>query len=443
MSSIILCLQEQMHKDAHHGVGPKCQKAMYYHRQAMMNNINVSPNILVFCKTDIERHCRKKGVQPLAYVHCLMGAAQPRMWRSQNDNESQYAGQLEPACQRKLEKLLLIADPASDIRVDLVLHQACANIIYNCCGGNMHAPAQHMMGCLMENIGAPEMTENCEKHLRELHYFVSRNIRMNGELVFACKDSGFRLCGLKDRYQDEDRWQVPDAGPVAISCLYRNAIVTAPFKDDLTTQCQCKVLELARRRVLAHDLPPHIDTVCIPDLANFCSDKPLLPGQEVNCLQNHYAKLQTDCKAALIEYSRAVHHHPKLSNAYYSCGRMLEKFCRGVLYNPFTLADAMQCLMPFKEATEMGRTCQAEIQHYQRANINELNLNIPFKEACNEDRVVFCKGPDGKELTDIGEVVLCLSSHDREGNVSDVKPRISASCRKQLKSFVWMNDSLT
>ncbi|XP_055341678.1 Golgi apparatus protein 1-like [Paramacrobiotus metropolitanus] len=435
MSFIILCLEDPMRKEAQHQVGPKCQDAMQYHRQALMNDHNVSPNILVFCKTDIERHCSKKGVQPQAYVHCLMGAAQPHLQKGPNGQAGSYASQLAPVCERELKELLLTADPASDMKVDLVLYQACANVIHNRCGGDMHAAALHMMGCLMENMHAQEMTEDCEKRLLESHYFMTRDIRLDTELFRACKDSVGRVCGLKDDWlpQEKNR-QGPDVGPIVFGCLYRHAVIPEPDKDGLSDQCKAKVFEMLHQRAVARELPPKIDTDCIHDLAYFCSDRPPRKGQEMNCLQDNYAKLQTECKAAVQGYLQAVNKDAKLSATYYNCANMLEKFCRGSLDQGSTFDDAMQCLIPYKEDVGMEKNCKAEIEHYQMVNIQEFNLNFRFKEACRVDRETFCKGPNGQPLTDIGELVVCLSSLNREDIVNGAKPRISDACRKQLRS---------
>ena len=79
-----------------------------------------------------------------------------------------------------------------------------------------------LMGCLMQHMQLPEMSDQCEMRLLESHFFVTRDIRLDAELFEACKDEAVRVCNLKDGWTPQKTDQSPETGPLTFSCLYRH-----------------------------------------------------------------------------------------------------------------------------------------------------------------------------------------------------------------------------
>ncbi|OQV18201.1 Golgi apparatus protein 1 [Hypsibius exemplaris] len=425
VSYIILCLEGAIHQAGENVVRPDCKQAMYQHRQSMMSDYNVSPNIVLFCKQDVTQFC--SNVPPKAIIHCLMGAAKEQVNVGTKD-APQYSSKLSAPCSREIGQILLGADVASDVRVDTLLTESCSNIMEK----NCHAvkSTAHMMGCLMEHMHVPEMTEQCEKHLLESHFFITRDIRLDSELYGACKKEAVEICHLKEDWSPERKDQAPETGPLTMGCLYRHAFLPEDRdKTGLSATCLEQVKKTMHQRAIAMDIPPEVDVRCIHDLAYFCAEKQYKKGQEFNCLQEHYAKLQQECKAAVQHFTQAAQKDIKLSVTYQNCAPM--KFCLNQLNQQSTFDDAMDCLIPHKEDDAMvkQKLCLAEINHYQMVNIQEFQLNIRFKESCKEDSHNFCPSSSN----DIGETVLCLSSILREDTVTGKSHRLSKACRSQLR----------
>ena len=75
----------------------------------------------------------------------------------------------------------------------------------------------------MEHMHLKEMSDKCERHLLETHYFVTRDIRLDPEVFTACRDETFNLCNFKDDWIQKKQNQAPESGPITFSCLYRHA----------------------------------------------------------------------------------------------------------------------------------------------------------------------------------------------------------------------------
>ena len=93
-------------------IGGQCQAEMKSHRQMLMEDYSVSPELVAKCGSDIANNCQKetkKGKQsPGEVIHCLLRAAMEH-----KIEESQ--------CDDELKILLKEVDIASDWRVDPAL----------------------------------------------------------------------------------------------------------------------------------------------------------------------------------------------------------------------------------------------------------------------------------------------------------------------------------
>ena len=96
---------------------------MKSHRQMLMEDYSISPELVSKCGNDITNNCKhlnKKGNNPGEVIHCLMNMAMNRKLK-------------EEQCETALQDLLQKADVASDWQVDPILKKACQDVVTSAC----------------------------------------------------------------------------------------------------------------------------------------------------------------------------------------------------------------------------------------------------------------------------------------------------------------------
>lgn len=176
LAAILLCLEEVGHnEDA--VIGGPCQAEMTAHRKMLMEDYNISPELVNACNEDIENNCKilgKKGNNPGEVIHCLMRAVMEQKVTDQK-------------CTEALQTLLLEADVASDWQVDPILKKSCQDVVTSACDpGNLTPDA--VMNCLMNQLVSQSrhMTKVCSERLLEIQYFMARDFSLDPKLYRAC-----------------------------------------------------------------------------------------------------------------------------------------------------------------------------------------------------------------------------------------------------------------
>ena len=104
-------------------IGGPCLAEMKSHRQMLMEDYSISPELVSKCGNDITNNCKhlnKKGNNPGEVIHCLMNMAMNRKLK-------------EEQCETALQDLLQKADVASDWQVDPILKKACQEVVTSAC----------------------------------------------------------------------------------------------------------------------------------------------------------------------------------------------------------------------------------------------------------------------------------------------------------------------
>lgn len=293
LAQILLCL-ETVEKNGTK-IAPECRLEIDDHRRMLMSDGQLSPEILNDCADDIPKFCG--NVDKLSnigmgqgtggeIIHCLMEHARKR--RKDRRITSQ--------CQRSLETLIKISDVGEDWRVDPVLRRNCKPVVDVACrdtdGGNAR-----VMSCLMEQLGTPVMTADCEHSLLLIQYFVARDFKLDPQLYKHCHDDAIKYCHAKKQWDDVTDIQMdPERGPLILPCLHRMA-----YSDDeqntLRPACFKEVKRVMRQRAVSVDLIPEVEDACIDDLSYYCFDH-TEKGAEMDCLQTNLEKLQKSCKVS-------------------------------------------------------------------------------------------------------------------------------------------------
>lgn len=228
LAQILLCL-EAAHKN-NTKISPECLAEISDHRKLLMEDYQMSPEILSDCADDITKFCNDLDAGGGKTIHCLMENARPKRKKDRR---------VTAVCQRALEMLLKVSDVGEDWRVDPVLRNACKAVVDVACPDTDNGDAR-VMSCLMDKIGTKYMKPDCETALMQIQYFVARDYKLDPQLYRSCKEDAIRICHAKKTWADIDNGQMdPERGPLILPCLYRNA-----YHPDKKNQLQPACLQV-------------------------------------------------------------------------------------------------------------------------------------------------------------------------------------------------------
>lgn len=198
----------------------ECHAEITDHRQMLMMDFQLSPEILNGCKDDIPKFCGDTDLQSTVngeIIHCLMEHARGK--RRQDRRERRVTS----TCQRALEDLIKVSDAGEDWRVDPVLRRACQPVVDVACRNTDGGDAR-VMSCLMEQIGTTFMTPSCESALMLIQYFVARDFKLDPQLYRNCREDAVHYCQAKKTWDGANDGQMdPERGPLILPCLHRIA----------------------------------------------------------------------------------------------------------------------------------------------------------------------------------------------------------------------------
>lgn len=413
LAQILLCLELEVKNGTK--LDTDCLKEMVDHRRVLMQDYRLSPEIVSGCRTEINNFCQGLDIDGKT-IHCLMKHAMP------NSNDGPV--QMKPECKRALEDLVKKADVGENWRVDPILYQACNPVVQTSCRG-IHGGDARIMSCLMDNIGADHMTEECEDALIQIQYFVARDFKLDPQLYRSCREDASRLCHVKGDY-DTDKVG-PSYGPEVLPCLYRYAFVDNELK--LKKTCLQQIQRVMRQRAISVDLMPEIEEACIDDLAYHCHDK-TKKGEEMMCLQKKLDEVDEKCRTAVELYTEIEAEHVEL-NPYIMkyCRNIIDSLCSTSMKNDE--GDVMDCLISNKNnpVVKMNQPCRASIEHFQLISLKNYRFTYKLKVACKPYFKRFCS-----HITKKNEVIQCLSEQILNATVAGVKSPINKECKQQIKS---------
>ncbi|CAH0557545.1 unnamed protein product [Brassicogethes aeneus] len=423
LAQILLCLENVVRNGSK--ILPDCEAELVDHRRMLMEDYRLSPEIVDGCKAEIAQSCKGFEVGGGGKtIHCLMQLAMNHNQVAISDNNIH---QIEDKCLRALESLVKETNVGEDWHVDPVLHDACQPVVKTLCKGIKGGDAR-VMSCLMDNVGADQMTDDCEDALMQIQYFVARDFKLDPQLYRACKNDAQTHCHLwKDGGADEE--QGPSYNSQVFACLYRHAIPAEDGKQLIQKSCLQQIRRAMRQRAVSVNLQPEIEQVCLNDLGRLCHDK-TEKGAEMLCLQNNLEDLDTDCQNAVEPFTELEAEHAEL-NPYISkhCRKEMETICKDEYRNDE--GDLMECLIAHKNdpSIKSNQPCRASIEHFQIVSIKDLKFTYKFKMACRHVAQRLCETARTKT-----DVVQCLSEQILNYTVHGVKSPVPRECKQQLKA---------
>uniref|UniRef100_A0A914W435 Golgi apparatus protein 1 n=1 Tax=Plectus sambesii TaxID=2011161 RepID=A0A914W435_9BILA len=318
LSWVLLCLENAAHSSSQQ-FGDSCKHEMITHRQMMMSEHRLSPEIVLTCAQDIDRFCSKEGllIENMGTIHCLMKKASERVRKESDALQSQ--------CLQAINTIVKIADIGSNYKVDKVLYASCRNLIDGKCSLDAVSESETLT-CLMKHLDDSDMTDQCEQRLLEIQYFMARDWTLDPELYRACHSDAVAKCKAFDNWhQQANDKKIPDPGPQVLACLYRSAY---DEQEPLQRDCAKHVRRVLRTRAVRVQLIPEIEESCRDALSEFCSTK-TAAGEEMQCLQDNFETEDfqaryKQCYAELKKFTEYESKDVKLNRA-------LSKACRPVI----------------------------------------------------------------------------------------------------------------
>jgi len=410
LTKLLVCLEDNL-KDGKH-IEDGCRREMLVFRRMLMSDYALSPEIVAECKKEMTEHCSSLYPQGASgtidqrggrMIHCLLGAAR---------KEKSFSSE----CLAAVKTLIRAVDPGNDIRADPLLETTCRTVIDSLCP-KIRSGDSNMIMCLLNNLRSPRMTEDCEDRLMEVAYFMARDWRITPRLVRVCRENLVTFCGLPSNWAGSQDLKDFDVGKY-LGCLYQK-------RPQLTTDCRTELRQLMQIRSQSINLMPEIEENCITDLAT-CRNTDV-KGEEMNCLQKKYKRLENNCREAVKKYTQQSVNDPSLDFLLMkACEPMIQTFCTNV--DNGNENDLIHCLIRHKYEQKMDQRCRAGIDHHQITSMkDEAFLSDKFRQACSSELIEHCQGKKTK-----AGVIQCLA----DLMLTDVLKKsnsINDRCRDELK----------
>merc|ERR1719187_136158 len=185
LAQIMLCLEEA--EDKGNEISGTCLAHIKDHRRQLMEDYQVSPELVRDCSDDISENCNGLGREGKT-IHCLMKIAM----------DKPEGRELSTACENSLNELMAESQPGADWESDPVLEDACEEVVMAAC--DPKAGNDAVMSCLMEQLSKEggAMNEDCRSVLLQLHYFLAREVILDEHLYKKCKNDANKICNAQE-----------------------------------------------------------------------------------------------------------------------------------------------------------------------------------------------------------------------------------------------------
>ncbi|KAK6056169.1 cysteine rich repeat-containing domain protein [Cooperia oncophora] len=407
---ILLCLENGAHnaKGNDKIPSPQCQHEMLTHRQMMVAEFHMAPEVVLHCAQEIDKWCSPRGdIEPKGLtLHCLMEHA------SATDKTKQVG----PQCMQALKDVVKVADIGSNYKVDKVLYGSCRSLIDGACARETGSEAD-TLNCLMRHVDSSDMTMMCEQRLLEVQYFMARDWTLDPQLYEACHDEA-----------------VGDVMHHRIGIWRALDQIQVHQFSHLSKKCGVEVRRVLHTRAVRVNLIPDIEDACREALSEYCSNN-VKPMEEMTCLQDNFEKKEfikrhPICHKEITRFTEMESKDTKLNRALTkACKPVIKAHCEQFANEEIDHGDVMECLLNNKDQPEMTSKCRSYVNHFELISLRDYHFSYKFEKACSADIDKHC--PD--HGNDKGEIIRCLSEVRFEHKVLGTTADLSEPCKHQLK----------
>ena len=389
LADMLMCVEKKLRNEAtdkNHQplvVDRDCDAELMAYRQYLMEDYELSPEVVANCKREIRDFCNGGLQRQGETVHCLMSL--------ETDGGDDI--EITEDCTEALYTLIEETEAEDSFHVDKRLEAACAPVVETLCDDAQDDDAE-ILSCLLENVHSVQMIKQhpeCRQTLLEVQYFLSRDFTWDKKFRRACSDEASDLCDAHDMHEIEDEDEMPIPLSLVIGCLYRH---THPYDEDvgenaagrmLSPKCTAEVLRVMKQRAMEVELNPELEAACRPSLGSYCSEDEATTNTEFLCLQEKYdemAKSDLDhdntCAEAVAKLTGIASEELDLEQVLFAaCEPMVEKFCSKIVKQDDE-GQVLGCLINHKNDEEMDDKCRAGVFHFQIISLSDYKLSYAF-----------------------------------------------------------------
>ncbi|KAK3085351.1 hypothetical protein FSP39_001959 [Pinctada imbricata] len=427
-AAVLLCLENALKKDE--SLSAQCIAEMSELRQSLMEDYQISPEIVANCGTEITK-CGggvKRGGETL---HCLMAMAQPKHDKSQADHPP-----VSVLCMRALEDLMKEADPGSDWKIDRALHMACEPVVETACRDVPRGEA-HILNCLMEKVDTDAMTDECEARLMEIQYFIARDFKLDAALYKNCHNDAVNLCSAPKDWIEQGTTH-PDNSPLILPCLYRHMKHDDDDDDNNDRGLQHSDNSASTAKIFIQlRLDRQLFKKCKSDAADLCNapknwissgeEKKEKQGHVLSCLYRHFKadkldkkhhgkKVSKPCKheikRVMRQRAKRVELKPEIEE---NCVQDLGMHCSdSELYKP---GQEIACLQDHLD--DLSAACHEVISNYTEDEEEMLELDNILMKACTPMIDKFCDEVRMDDDAEAEDIMQCLIDNKHHPDMDD------------------------
>mmetsp|Transcript_2774 Transcript_2774/g.6902 ORF Transcript_2774/g.6902 Transcript_2774/m.6902 type:complete len:571 (-) Transcript_2774:276-1988(-) len=313
---------------------------------------------------------------------------------------------------------------ADDLRLNVVLYNACLNDKKKFCNNKKYGNAQ-VKDCLEENRNDPEFSAECKIHFEEMMERRAEDFRLDVHLRELCRQDIDEICG----YEKDSLDSIAGYDARVIQCLQ-------DYKEDLQVPaCQKQVKKLTERAAEDIRFDKPLADACFEDRTRLCEGVTPGSARVIRCLQDQREELTYECRATL--FDREVRFAEDIDFKYrlkMACSAEAKLFCKDI---PHGHARVIRCLQNNSEDPYMSTECKEEISRDENRENEDYRLNYRLNLACELDIDELCANDCSPFLGHAcgGTVLRCLTENKENIN--------SDECKKEVNYFENMdvNDS--
>uniref|UniRef100_A0A1I8HF93 Golgi apparatus protein 1 n=1 Tax=Macrostomum lignano TaxID=282301 RepID=A0A1I8HF93_9PLAT len=433
-AAALLCLESSLISKGTTAVTAACQTRMMDVRSDFISDPQLLPGLASGCSRELQR-CRADHTAEQGLLHCIMRQLRAARDAQLTDGPGRNSTSV---CERAVDRVLRVAMPTRDLRVDPVVMSGCAGEVRLHCSAPGTAS---VYTCLKSRLAAQPETVSvaCSNRLAELVYFENRDFRLNARLFKACRAVAAARCGAGETWWSGAR---DKAAAVALGATF-NCLYGLMIRNETSVACSAQLAKSLRERADRARLDARLFAPCLRDLSRLCLHSKR-PGDEFTCLQDNLSLLDRTCARVVRQVSERVDSDIELSPDLlfvHSCQPFVRKFCDRVQGQVGLDKTVMSCLIQLKAHPKMDPRCRAGVEHHQLVSLRDYHISRDFASACGDDIRRLCSAAEGADAAgepssrrniDKTVVVRCLATAARDDVLKSRPQRLSRKCQGQL-----------
>lgn len=421
-----------------------CSVEVLMKQQLAAQDYRVDPYLREACQADIEAHCNGTKPERGGVQQCLLQGQALVSWECQNEvfrqevegaddirlnaplvskcmgDKKMFCNDVAPGnarvkdcleqhrleegfsadCRQELESMM--AERATDVRLDSSLRDACKEDIVRTCGWQDEYEEGDgvVMACLQDHRNTL-IESKCKDEVHKAIARASENIRFNQMLSEHC---------LHDRELHCNTTQQGSAR--MIRCLQDS-------RSKLSKDCQASLFDQEVKMAEDIDFKYPLKRACSLEIQTFCAGIQHGHANVIRCLQDNTEEpdMSSECKTEVerdeVRSSQDYRLNFKLAEA---CKADTKALCANKCKDSQACGGQVLRCLTEQSDNITAQACKDEIFYFMKMEVKDFRNDVILAEACRSDVDKRCKSAKA------GAVLQCLHSHRTE---------LTPECRKE------------